>query len=182
MLTRSADMARETTSQLLSGISAVTSSATRILSAFGTGDKPASLPPAADQLPVADAEDTVQIQLPPPPAQLSSAAACQTYLESVPGGSEAIEQVAARAATFADDAACHSTRPELAGPDLHSIVVETALTLTRKWPRTADGYDGKPHEIAKHSNFPQAILRRFISLQRRIFVLRRARGLGGACH
>ena len=182
MLTRSAEMARETTSQLLSGISAVTSSATRILSAFGTGDNPASLPPATDELPVANADDTVQIQLPSPPAELSSAAACHTFLESLPGGSEAIEQVATRAATFADDAACHRIRPELAGPDLHSIVVGIALALTRKWPQTADGYDGKPHGIAKHWSLLQAISRCCMSLQRRICVLRRARWLGGARH
>ncbi len=181
MLTRSADMARETTSQLLSGISAVTSSATRILSAFGTGDNPASLPPATHEPPVANADDTVQIQLPAPPAQLSSAAACQAYLESLPGGSEAIQQVAARAATFADDAACHRIRPELAGPDLHSIVIETASAMTKRWLRTADGYDGKPHGIAKHWSLLQAILRCCLSLQMKICVLRRARGLGGAC-
>ena len=152
MLTRSADMARETaretTSQLLSGISAVTSSAARILSAFGAGDSPAPSAPATNEPAVVNAYDTADVQLPSPPAQLSSAAVCQTYLNSLPGGLEAIQQVTAHAETFTDDAACHRIRPELAGPELHSIVVETALALTKSWPRTADGYDRKQHALA----------------------------------
>ena len=179
MLTRSADMARETTSQLLSGFSAVTTSASRILTAFGAGDDPPLVPPATEQLPDAIADDTVVVQLPSPPAQLSSAAACQTYLKSLPGGSEAVQQVVARAATFADDAACHRIRPELAGSELHSIVSEVSVALTRKWPRTADGYDGKPHEIAQRLGTLEALK---LGSSTPTCVPRRAHRLGGARH
>ena len=136
-------MAQMTASQLRSGFNAVTSSASKILHVWGTDDNPAPAPPA---VPGPNAEDTApvtDVQLPSPPAQLSSAAACEAYLASLPDGPAAMQQLTARAATFLQDAASHSIQPEVAGPELHRIVVEVSEALSRTWPRGADGFDGE---------------------------------------
>ena len=148
-------MAELRASQLIIHINSFLSAATqRLHPLLALGDNPASSASDMHGTPAPSTEvlHALDVDLPAAPAKLRSTAECEAYLASLPGGPAAIRELAARAAAFKEDVAHRRIRPELAGPGLHTAVVDVSSRLLKEWPRSAEAFDS---EISEESLIDQ---------------------------